>query len=509
LVRTSGVTPILLADGPDYLFGIASDPTRPKKVARAQRCRQAFLNLIAECAVATGLSEVRAVETFLQSGQVPSEIDPAAHIITFSVDGTVVVDLPAVQHYWRDLQRPANDSETMECLVCGRTAPATDVWPVPIKGIPLGHSSGNALVSANEHAFESYGLEKSRTSPACLDCATDVGKALNWLLEREAHHLRLPSSAFVFWTRGEAEFDLLQFLTEPDPTQVKALLIAPATGHASAAHLDPSRFYAAELAASGSRVAVRTWIESTVPAIREHLKRYFRRQAIVRLDGTETRPMGLRALLFGMVREANDLSAQLTHDLLEVALDGRPVSARLLAAVVRRNQIDRRVTTARAALTKMALLNGPEQEHEELVMTQLDPEERHPAYLCGRLLAELEAAQRAALGRLNQTLTDRFYGGASSSPATVFPPLLRNLRNHMAKLQREKRGAYNAIENRLMDITSGLPARLPTVLTLQEQARFGIGYYHQKAADRAAMRAAGQRETALAAELSDIEEDDQ
>jgi CRISPR-associated protein Csd1 len=128
--------------------------------------------------------------------------------------------------------------------------------------------------------------------------------------------------------------------------------------------------------------------------------------------------------------------------------------------------------------------------------------------LCGRLLAELEAAQRAALGRLNQTLTDRFYGGASSSPAAVFPSLLRNLRNHMAKLRREKPGAYNAIENRLMDITSGLPARLPSVLTLQQQARFGIGYYHQKAADRAAIRAAREQAAPLAEELGDMEDND-
>jgi CRISPR-associated protein Csd1 len=122
-------------------------------------------------------------------------------------------------------------------------------------------------------------------------------------------------------------------------------------------------------------------------------------------------------------------------------------------------------------------------------------------------LAELEAAQRAALPRLNQTLTDRFYGGASTSPASVFPALLRNLRNHMAKLRRDRPPAYHAIEGRLMDITSGLPPALPAALTLQQQARFGIGYYHQRAEDRAAARAAKERDTTLAEELGDAEED--
>jgi CRISPR-associated protein Csd1 len=504
VIRASAIRPLLLADGSDYLFGIASGTTRPE---RAARCRDAFLALTTDCANATGLSQVRAVETFLRSGVVPSRLDPAADIVTFAVEGELVVDLLEVQRFWRELQTPAEATESMECLVCGRTAPAAGVWPVPVKGIPGGQTSGNQLVSANEHAFESYGLARSRTSPACVDCAADAGRALNWLLERDGHHLRLPNSVLVFWTRGETDFDPLTLLMQPEPAAVEALLRTPFTARTGALQLEQDRFYAVELAASGARVAVRTWIDRSVPEVRDHLAQYFRRQTVIRHDGAESRPMSIRELLRGTVRELKELDSQLTHDLIEAAVDGRPVTARLLIAVVRRNRAERRVTTARAALTKMALFNRPVREHEELWMTRLDPQERDAAYLCGRLLAELEAAQRAALGRLNQTLTDRFYGGASTSPASVFPALLRNLRNHMAKLRRDRPTAYHTIEGRLMDITSGLPPRLPAALTLEQQARFGIGYYHQRAEDRAAARAARERGTRLAEELGDTEGD--
>src|SRR5262249_22136203 len=85
--RASGVAPTLLADGPDYLFGVPPGGDRPAKSGRPRRCRDAFLGLVADCAVATGRAEVAAVERFLRSGRVPAGIDTAADVITFTVDG--------------------------------------------------------------------------------------------------------------------------------------------------------------------------------------------------------------------------------------------------------------------------------------------------------------------------------------------------------------------------------------------------------------------------------------
>jgi CRISPR-associated protein Csd1 len=118
----------------------------------------------------------------------------------------------------------------------------------------------------------------------------------------------------------------------------------------------------------------------------------------------------------------------------------------------------------------------------------LETEESRPAYLCGRLLAELEAVQRAALGRINATVTDRYYGAASSSPATVYGPLLRNARYHLARLRKDKGAIYQAIDGRITEILARLRGEFPAVLTLKDQARFALGYYHQKAEDRAAAR---------------------
>lgn len=120
-------------------------------------------------------------------------------------------------------------------------------------------------------------------------------------------------------------------------------------------------------------------------------------------------------------------------------------------------------------------------------MASLDPENRNSAYLCGRLLAVLEAIQYQAV-RPKATLVDRFYGTASSAPASVFGHLLRGGQNHLAKLRKERPGAHANLQKRLEDIHDGIEAAngFPRVFTLQEQGFFGLGYYHQRAADRAA-----------------------
>jgi CRISPR-associated protein Csd1 len=118
-------------------------------------------------------------------------------------------------------------------------------------------------------------------------------------------------------------------------------------------------------------------------------------------------------------------------------------------------------------------------------MSDLDPNQTNPAYLCGRLLAVLESLQRAALPGLNTTLTDRFFGTASSAPASVFARLVRGAQAHLGKLRKTRRGTYEALQRRLEEVLVSLPA-FPKTLTLENQGIFALGYYHQRAADRAA-----------------------
>jgi CRISPR-associated protein Csd1 len=193
--------------------------------------------------------------------------------------------------------------------------------------------------------------------------------------------------------------------------------------------------------------------------------------------------------------------------LLSVALGGGPVPKDLLFEAVRRCRAAGEVTRPQAALIKMVLLSERERQgggasmaDQELV--RLDPGNQSPAYLCGRLLTVLEAIQRAALPDINATIVDRYFGTASSAPAAVFGKLLRGAQPHLGKLRRDKPGSYRALQQRLEEVQVGLQG-FPKTLSLTDQGLFALGYYHQRAADRAGAAAArARRDGQLAIDLT-------
>jgi CRISPR-associated protein Csd1 len=114
----------------------------------------------------------------------------------------------------------------------------------------------------------------------------------------------------------------------------------------------------------------------------------------------------------------------------------------------------------------------------------LDVEEENVAYRMGRLFAVLESIQRQALGEdINATIRDRYWGAASATPALVFPMLIRNAQNHLAKIRKDDPGKKHLAEFfdwQIRDIEHGMPTYWERNLNLQDQGRFAIGYYHQR-----------------------------
>lgn len=98
-----------------------------------------------------------------------------------------------------------------------------------------------------------------------------------------------------------------------------------------------------------------------------------------------------------------------------------------------------------------------------------------PAYQLGRLFAALERNQKSALGDINATIKDRFFGAASATPGAVFPRLLRLGQHHIAKLEDGKVRAEKQMEEIIGRIES-----FPGYLDLVAQGLFALGYYHQR-----------------------------
>jgi CRISPR-associated protein Csd1 len=506
--RTSALRPLLLSDNAEYTLGLPRDPSRAE---RCQVCHQVYMEQLEACARRTEEPSVSAVLRFLRGQplaalRLPERFDAGANV-TFRIDGTFPVDLQPVQDFWAEqnaLDTEGQDAApVMPCVVCGRERPALRRLKGRIKGIPGGQPSGTAIISANADAFYSYGLRESLIAPTCATCGERFTYGLNSLLADRVQRAYLGGAVLVFWTRQETSFSLLQYLNQPQPGLVTALLEAAGRG-GPATEPDPSAFYAAVLSGSGGRAVVRDWIDTTVGEVKRRLADWFDAQRIVGAYGEPPRPLGIYALAATTVRDVQkELPPGTPQILWRAALTGTPLPPGLLYQAVRRNRAEQGVTRPRAALIKLVLATQHRFSKEDSMVT-LDRENPSPAYLCGRLLAVIEEAQRLAVPGAKATVVDRFFGTASSAPASVFGRLLRGAQPHLSKLQRDRPGAYWAIQRRLEEVQAGL-AGFPRVLTLEEQGLFALGYYHQRAEDRSAAIAAAERKRAgLATPEDDI-----
>lgn len=502
--RSSRIRPLLLADKADYVLGYSGGQ---RSSQRAEACHRAFIELADQCAAETEEAAVLAVQRFLHNAPLEQltldeAFDPQA-TITFRVGEVFPVDLPSVQGFWALENNPESSTATvMQCVACGRQRPVLSRLQGKIKGVPGGQTSGTSIISANAEAFESYGLQASLVAPTCADCGERFTKAANDLLSREANRVIMGGAAFIYWTKEQLGEDIFAAFNKPEPGQVRALIVSARRGDWLPG-VDDTAFYATSLSGSGGRTVVRDWLDTTVGQVKRHLAAWFQGQAIVGPAGEDAngRPYGISALAFATVREPKDLPVTTPRTLLRAAFTGTPLPWDILYQVVRRiktqheergDPLQRKVKQVQAALIKLVLLGQEIDAIEEDYMTQLNPGHPDPAYHCGRLLAVLETAQRLAIRRVNATIVDRFYGTASTAPASVFPRLVRGSQPHLAKLLRDRPPAHHALQRRLEEILDQMP-EYPKVLSLQRQGLFSLGYYHQRAYDRAQARKAVER----------------
>jgi len=480
VMRSVAVRSKLLSDNGEYVLGIGREGSKPERISKQH---ESFVGTVRACAEATGNKGVKAVLNFLENLEIdsfplPDGFEPS-HEITFKVAGRPPVEDSDVRDWWASTFDD-DSAERMQCIICGRTRTPERRLQQKIKRIPGGQTAGNAIISANSPAFESYALHESLIAPTCSECAEKFSHAANDLLTKPESHIRVDPVVYIFWTKEDVGFDGLRLLSDPEPEDVKALIRAVFTGAESSIPEDYTPFYAAALTASGARVAVRDWLDTTVGGVKRALARYFRLMQIVDFDGSEGKPLNLYQLSGATVRDLKDLPAHVPRGLIRFALAGGRLPNSLLFEAVRRNRAEQRVTRPRAALIKMVMLSQGASGLKEEDMVQLDNTNKEPAYLCGRLFAVLESIQRSALGGVGASIVDRFYGSASSAPASVFGNLMRGSQAHLAKLRKTKPGLHVTFQKQLEEIAAHL-MEFPLKLTLQQQGLFALGYYHQHA----------------------------
>jgi CRISPR-associated protein Csd1 len=534
--RTSDVQAHLLTDEAGYALGVAKDRTGAGD-KRSPEKHQAFRELTRKFIASGVLKDLRLKEALewledilklglpqqdARYGEVLSkdwvsfvpEVGPLA--------GHHLFEHPEAKAFWvlemQERSAPGEKKEKRtiigECAVCGRQG-------VLVGKIPLGVKLAGVspLHSLNADAFTSFQSGSASFKRAhlglCFECGDTASRAFNYLSNSEQHRRTLfydkdkrdslANQIALFWLKAPApirvgettldlsnldQLDLGAVLAEvsgkdrpPQATasQLLELLKLPWAPVDSRLRLDEYGFYLGVLSPNVGRVALREWVAVSLTSLKQNLAKFLESTRIVSTWGDPARPLSIGTLLQAL----ETANPNLSRGLLRTAYLGLEPPHGLWTAAVKgfrnpNNLQDPREAwrlQALAGALKLGLFYG-----EEETMSELNPEYRSKAYLCGRLLAVLEEAQqRASSFSLNKTLVDRFYGAASTAPAASFGGLVRLATTaHLPEVGKEVNLLMEEVMSKL-DVAGGFPR----TLTLAEQAEFALGFYHQRANFRA------------------------
>ena len=503
--RSSWQTAYLLWDHYGYVLGqpkaakTAEEAAKNLEMARLQHGRfvEQLQNLPEEVRQDAG---VHAVLEFYRRGELEKvKQDPlwtdccaiSGCNLSFQLrNGELVAERPAVQDYVTATavgrsEEKAGGSVSGRCLVTGTYGPLARLFkatPVP------GGKSNAALVSFQKNSgYDSYGKEQCFNAPIGQMAEFACSTALNTLLAKGSENkFSLGGVTTVFWAAEEnpaaEELDeLIRLMVQnskdnPDRQTelVQSFMKSVHTGRRPEGQ--ETQFYFLSLSPNIARIAVRCWKVGTVQEFARNLCRHFEDLAIVRSPRDYPYP-SLTSLLAATALDCKmeNVAEPLTAATLSAVLEGKPYPDALFQQCLRRIRATREITASRAAILKAYLNRKLSEDHGKEIKMGLDRENGNSGYLCGRLFAVLEKCQGEAQPGINATVRDRYYGAASTTPSVVFGRLLALNGHHLDKLSIGRQINFKGLLEEIIDKINDFPAHL----TLRDQGRFSIGYYHQ------------------------------
>lgn len=496
LTRSSGIAANFLCDNSKYLLGIDKSGTRKRIVECFEAAKKKHLKLLgnasgemaqAICAFFRNWDPEEAKKNIvvLENWE---EITDGGNLI-FCMNEGYAQDDDEIQKIWdAENEQTETDAEGI-CLVTGERTEISRIHR-NIKGVPGAQSSGAALVSFNAPSFESYGKEQSYNAPVGKYAEFAYTSALNYLLAQRKYTFPLGDSMIVYWAEeAKLEYqDVLLALLNPvkdNQNEVHAFfekLRKDEQIMINDMELNPSqKFYILCLAPNAARLSVRFFYQSSFGNITKNLACHYERMQMIKPKWEEREYLGIEDMLKETVnmnsRDKKPISNMAAMVFSAILQNSRYPASLYTDALIRIRAEQGCVTWGRASIVKAFLMKNHKNTEGEICMG-LNEESNDVAYVLGRLFSVLESIQTDANPGIKSTIRDRYFNSACATPASVFPVLFKLKNSHIKKLEREKESAKVYYEKLLTQIVGKLEM-YPKRLSLEEQGRFILGYYHQ------------------------------
>lgn len=488
--RTSNIEASLLSDSIEYV--LMNDRKRGSFIQKIEELPDSIKETKEIKAVISfyrknrknGLDKISSCELWKACLKTPKEN------ISFILQGEseIVPALECIREYQRkktaEKTEGTGDSEKEICLITGKKEVISRLHAATFI---IGAKSNAKLVSFQEdRGYDSYGREQSYNAPVSVRAESAYTKALNYLTRSKENKFRLGDDTIVFWAEKaeaasfESSFSAFFATDFDDPDrntkEVKNLFSAPYTAKLESVDSD---FYVLGLSPNSARISVRFWETGKVSKFAERIRQHFSDFEIIK-SPNEPEYLNLYRILtsIALERKIENIAPNLEGNMIQSILKGIPYPITLQQQCIRRIRAEQKVTRERAAILK-AYINrlNRYKNNEEEVSVALDRACLNKGYLLGRLFAVFEKIQQDTHPGLNATITDRFYGAASTNPTTVFTQLMRLNRHHMSSY--ESQGLKITREKEIGEIMNALDS-FPNHLDLTGQSYFALGYYHER-----------------------------
>ena len=505
--RTSGVAANFLWDKTSYALGITAAEGKSAIKEHAAFVERHLRDLARE--TDPGL---KAFVTFLKTWFPrhftelgwPDEMKDQNVVFCLEADRRANIclhDRPAAKVLWARLSAEGEKTEAA-CLVTGERGPIANLHP-SIKGVWGAQSSGASIVSFNAEAYKSYGHRQGDNAPVSEAATFAYTTALNRFLERDSgHRIQIGDASVVFWAdaseadkAAEAENIFAGFwddggepLSVDEGTQaqkigVKLKAIRDGKPLASVApELEKGvRFHVLGLAPNAARLSIRFYFADDFGVIAAAYQRFLADMRI------EPPPRDGQPALWkylaetAVLKKRENVPPNLAGEWMRAILAGARYPQTLLSTVLMRLRADKDVNALRVGILKAMLIRNNNRKDTPVA---LKPDYPSKGYQLGRLFALYERIQSDALGgKVNATIKDKFYGSASAQPRKVFALLDKGSANHLSKIGKQSPGRKVNLEKLVGEIMGAMdPAAdpFPSALSAEDQALFGLGYYHQR-----------------------------
>lgn len=506
VIRTISVKANFLCDTPTYLLGVAKDGNKE----RANECFQAARKLHHKILDHCPAEEAKAILAFFDTWDYEhAEADPmiqerieelaSANNLTFTVDGkdtTINRDIEeAWENYLTSSKETAKDTVKGQCLITGKRNQPIAILHPKIKGVAGTKTTGANLVSFNAPAFWSYGKDKKQgeNSPISEHAAFAYGTALNQLLADRRHTQVIGDTTVVYWSKhaitaaqdviaarlgnvGKSKIHNWDEIAE----QIKKGL----TVNIDEETLNQNEpFYILGLAPNASRIAVRFFEENRFGEVLQNLEAHQKR---MELQGPDWEKGEIP--LWKILKETTNpntkescASPLMAGSLLRAILENTKYPESVYHQVLMRVFKDQEISHTKAAFIKAYLLKNATKHWEEKLQMAVNKETKEISYVLGRLFSVLEDIQQNAIPEINATIKKRYFNSACTTPAAVFPILLKLTNSHIGKFEKPKAIYFKKKLGALMDQiempNTGMP--FPKRLNLEEQGAFVLGYYQE------------------------------